>query len=63
MYADGQGVTQNYVTAYMWSNLAAAKDNELAKTRKEIIEKKMTREQISKALKLSREWLAKHPIE
>gem|GEM_PF-820168 len=63
MYADGQGVTQNYVTAYMWSNLAAAKGNELAKTRKEIIEKKMTREQISMALKLSREWLAKHPIE
>ncbi|WP_352864873.1 hypothetical protein [Mesorhizobium sp. M1329] len=30
MYATGQGVPQDYVLAYMWSNLAAAQGHEVA---------------------------------
>jgi hypothetical protein len=43
----------------MWLNLAAAQGIEVAKENKSILSKKMTREQIAEAQKLSREWLAK----
>ena len=56
MYATGQGVAQNDVQAYKWWNLAAAQGNQNAKTQKAIVEKKMTREQIADAQKLSAEW-------
>jgi hypothetical protein len=40
--------------------LAAAQGAESAKEYKVIISKRMTKEQIAEAQKLSREWLAKH---
>jgi TPR repeat protein len=58
MYATGDGVPEDYAIAYMWSNLAAAQGHELSKVLKEIVTKKMTREDISKAQALSRECLA-----
>jgi TPR repeat protein len=60
MYAEGQGVPQEYVTAHMWLNLAAAKDGEddAAKAR-DTIAKEMTREQLAEAQRLAREWKPK----
>ena len=42
--------------AYMWFNLSAAQGIEIAQTNKDIIEQQMTREQITEAQRLSREW-------
>jgi uncharacterized protein len=60
MYANGQGVPEDNVLAYMWFNLAAAQGDEDAKKGKGMISENMTKEQIAEAQKLSREWLAKH---
>jgi TPR repeat protein len=60
-YADGQGVPQDYVSAYMWLNLAAAK-LEPGQTRNSVVEardsiaRKMTAEQIAEAQKSARDW-------
>jgi TPR repeat protein len=59
MYANGWGVPEDNVTAYMWFNLAAAQGTELARTKKGIMEDKMTPADISKAQTLSRECSAK----
>ena len=59
-YFNGQGVPKDDVMAYMWFNLAAAGGYDDAKTNKEIIEKDMTRQQIAKAQRLSREWFNEH---
>ena len=61
MYDNGRGVPEDLVYAYMWFNLAAAQGNENASNNKEVIAKRMTREQIAEAQKLSREWLEQHP--
>ncbi len=45
----------------MWYNLAAAQGNEIAQENKDIIEQRMTREQIAEAQRLSREWIEAHP--
>ena len=58
MYANGHGVPQDDTLSYMWWNLAAAQGGEDAKSNKGIISKRMTKEQIAEAQKLSREWLA-----
>ena len=59
MYDFGDGVAEDDVVAYMWWNLAAAQGHEGCKKGKDILSKKMTREKIAEAQKLSREWLAK----
>ena len=56
MYANGEGVPEDKVLAYMWLNISAASGNESAKEIKELVSRKMTREQIAEAQKLSREW-------
>ena len=45
----------------MWYNLAAAQENEIAQENKNIIEQRMTREQIAEDQRLSREWIQAHP--
>ena len=59
-YAKGEGVPQDYVLAHMWSNLAAAQGNEWARKKRDLVAKKMTPADISKAQKLAREWMEKH---
>ena len=59
MYYYGHGVPEDFVEAYMWWNLAAAQGQEAAKENKGMISKRMTKEQIAEAQKLSREWFAK----
>jgi TPR repeat protein len=60
MYGKGKGVAQDYVAAHMWMNLARAQGNEEASHNINILVKKMTREDISKAQKMASEWQAKH---
>ena len=55
MYSGGYGVPEDY----MWFNLAAAQNNSAAKVNKDTIVKRMTKEQIAEAQKMSREWIAK----
>ena len=55
--------------AYMWYNLAVAQgcgeDSQVSSVtsqdRRDIIEERMTREQLAEAQRLSREWLEAHP--
>ncbi len=62
-YAKGEGVSPDYVSAHMWFNLAAVhfpasdvRNYELAVRNRSLVAKKMTREQISEAQNLAREW-------
>ncbi len=61
MFTDGEGVPEDLSLAYMWYNLSAAQGNSLARWDKIIVERRMTREQISEAQRLSREWIQTHP--
>jgi len=56
MYAKGRGVPVDYVLAYMWFNLAAAQGVSDAATNRKLMTKKMTKEQISEAEKLLKDW-------
>jgi TPR repeat protein len=61
MYRLGEGVPQDNVLAYMWANLAAAQGAGGAQELKDLLEERMTREQIAEGQRLSREWLEAHP--
>ena len=60
MYHNGQGVPQDNVYAHMWFNLAAANGNEPASKNRDIVAKRMTTADISKAQSLARECLKKN---
>jgi Sel1 repeat len=53
MYANGQGVPQDYVRAHMWFNLSAAQGNQGAAKNRDIAARRMTPAQIAKAQKLT----------
>jgi TPR repeat protein len=59
MYAEGKGVPQDDVLAHMWFNLAAAQGHANAKKGRDLMAKRMTREQIAEAQRLAREWKPK----
>ena len=59
MYAQGNGVPQDFVLAHMWTNLAAAQGHEGAKSGRDVLAKRMTSEQIAEAQRLAREWRPK----
>ena len=56
MYAEGQGVVQDYVQAHMWYNLAASQGVDTARKNRVSIERRMTPQQIAEAQRLAREW-------
>jgi hypothetical protein len=56
MYAAGLGVPEDYVSAHMWFNLAAARGNEDAAKMRERVAKLMNQAQIAEAQRLAREW-------
>ena len=58
MYAKGQGVLQDYVRAHMWWNIAASSGYENAANNRNIIEGKMTAEQVAEAQDMARECVA-----
>jgi len=59
MYGTGEGVIKDYLYAHMWWNIAASLGLEDASTNRDIVEKKMTPTDISKAQQLARECVAK----
>ncbi len=60
MYGRGEGVPQDYVRAHMWLNIAAAKGDKWAVKNRDIIAKRMTPADISKAQRLANEWWERH---
>ena len=60
MYANGNGVPQDDVEAVKWYRLAADQGDADARGNKEIVEKKMTKQQIAEGQRLSREWFNEH---
>jgi len=60
VYSKGQGVSQDYIQAHMWVNLADAQGHVVAPKARDSIAKKMTHEQIAEAQRLACEWLAQH---
>lgn len=61
MYAEGLGVPQDYVKAHMWANLAASRlppgdKRKNAVNNLNVVEARMTPEQIAEAQRLAREW-------
>ena len=61
MYHNAQGVARDYVQAHMWFNIGAANGNKKARKYRDDLDGRMTSADISKAEKLAREWMAKHP--
>lgn len=61
MYANGQGVRQDYVQAHMWLNLAAAQGHPVGVKNRDYAATLMTPEQIAEAQQLARDWIAAHP--
>ena len=59
MYADGEGVIQDFVRAHMWFNIAASSGNTNASKNRDIVAKRMTPADISTAQKLARECVKK----
>ena len=59
MYAEGKGVTKDYIQAYMWLNISNAKGFKPAGKLRDALEKKMTKDQISKAQEMSKNWKPK----
>ena len=62
MYAKGEGVPEDAVTAYAWLNIAAAQGQSSANELKELVARDMTQSQIAKAQKLFREYWTAYVI-
>jgi tetratricopeptide (TPR) repeat protein len=68
MYYNGQGVPKDYVLAHMWLSLAASKYPASAKNLndavqfQELVDSKMTPEQVAEARRLAREWKPKKEV-
>ena len=56
MYAKGQGVPRDYVQAYMWSSLSAARGHQEGARNRDSIAKGMTPAQITDARKRASTW-------
>jgi uncharacterized protein len=56
MYANGEGVPQDYAAAHMWFNLAAASGNKNAVKARNIVAAELTPAQVAEAQTLAREW-------
>ena len=53
MYANGEGVRQDYVRAHMWFNLAAANGNEKGSKNRDTTARRMTSQQIAQAQRMA----------
>ena len=56
MYEYGGGVSRNYALAYMWYSLAAARGDKTAAKNLDIIEKRMTPADVSRAQAMAAKW-------
>ena len=59
MYANGQGVTLDFIRAYMWWDIAESKGNANAAVGLTAVEKLMTPAQVENALELAIECFEK----
>jgi len=59
IYSFGLGVAYDYVQGHLWLSLAAAQGQEEARKYRDLVEKKMSSEQIAEAQRLAREWKPK----
>jgi hypothetical protein len=59
LYSNGQGVPQDYALAHMWFNLCGSDGKEGCVKNRNIVEKKMTKQQIEKAQEMARNWKPK----
>jgi uncharacterized protein len=57
MYSNGQGVVQDNVRAHSWFNLAAEAGDPEAPKNRDIVAKRMTKEQLAEAVSLARKCL------
>ena len=60
MNGTGAGVHKDFVQAHKWYDLAAANVNLIVSMNRNIVAAKMTTDDVSKAQRMAREWLAKH---
>ena len=59
LYAEGQGVTQHNVSAYLWFSLAAAQGDKGAVNNLDRVARQMSQAQMLEAKKLVSEWQSK----
>ncbi len=59
MYANGHGVAQDYVEAYMWFSIAATGGFPDSNKALDKLKETMTKAQITKAKRRAETWLAK----
>lgn len=62
LYGKGRGVPRNYILAYKWYSLAAARGNKRAAKSLDFYEKRMTPAQISSAQALAAKWQPKKTV-
>lgn len=60
MYSKGEGGEQSFVDALKWFVISSANGSEAGRKNIDIVEKRMTSEQITQARKLAREWVKAH---
>jgi uncharacterized protein len=58
-YGMGRGVPKDYALAHMWWNLSGSNGNKEAAENRDIVETKMTPQQIEKAQEMARNWKLK----
>ncbi len=56
MYALGEGVTQDYINAHKWLNIAASQGKDGARKARDRVAGRMSRSQITRAQQLARNW-------
>ena len=56
MYDNGQGVLQDYSLAHMWWNICFSSGIKVCVKKRNIVEKKMSKQQIEEAQRLARNW-------
>ena len=59
MYYHGEGIPRDYVLAYMWWNLAGSQGQKSARENRDILEEKMTKQQVVQAQQMARNWKPK----
>jgi TPR repeat protein len=60
MYFEGRGVSQDYITAHMWENMASMNGSEMAPELRNATAKEMTPAQIHAAQKRAKDCVAKN---
>jgi hypothetical protein len=60
MHVLGRGIDKSKILAYMWWEIAASQGAEEARVNLKVFKKRMSRPQISEAMRLAKEWKENH---